>query len=83
MEVLKMSLRKEQNMRSEDKINGALAVVYGVLMFTRNPELSAVQRLITALCIRGRAEDMVQYIILYRNAKYHSYWYLLVLRLVV
>ncbi|XP_076116504.1 uncharacterized protein LOC143083974 [Mytilus galloprovincialis] len=28
-------------------------------MFTRNPELSAYQRLITALCIRGRAEDML------------------------
>ncbi|VDI22228.1 Hypothetical predicted protein [Mytilus galloprovincialis] len=45
---------------ADEKIKEAIALVYGVIMFTRNPELSAYQRLITALCIRGRAEDMLE-----------------------
>ena len=61
--MLEATFVKQHNETDDEKIKEAIALVYGVIMFTRNPELSAYQRLITALCIRGRAEDMVIYCI--------------------
>lgn len=43
----------------KSRITGSLAIVYSILMFARNAEMSAFQRMMTAICIRGRAEDMV------------------------
>jgi len=47
----------------EEKVRqfpGPLAAAYSMLMFQRNQCLSAWQRLMTILAIRGHAEDMVR-----------------------
>lgn len=53
-----------------EKHRGVVTAIYSMLMFLRNQQLSAFQRLLLLLCIRGRAEDTVKWplLMLSKNA---------------
>ncbi|KAJ8299423.1 hypothetical protein KUTeg_023483 [Tegillarca granosa] len=58
LDVITTCLDKDTSDNQKQRIIGAVVTVYSIILFTRNPEINAFQRMLTAVCIRGRAEDM-------------------------
>ncbi|CAG2201381.1 unnamed protein product [Mytilus edulis] len=58
LEIMLSAFDEKHLQGQKSRITGSLAIVYSILMFARNAEMSAFQRMMTAICIRGRAEDM-------------------------
>ncbi|XP_076080521.1 uncharacterized protein LOC143051506 [Mytilus galloprovincialis] len=59
LEIMLSAFDEKHLQGQKSRITGSLAIVYSILMFARNAEMSAFQRMMTAICIRGRAEDML------------------------